>query len=653
MHKDQKVRFEYQNKEKIILVGNPNVGKSVVFNDLTGKYVTVSNYPGTTIDISRGFMAQGGKEYVLIDTPGTNSLVPKSEDEQVTRNILLTENPQVVVQIADAKNLKRSLVLTFQLLLLKIPLVLALNMSDEAKERGFHINRAKLSQLLDIDVVETIAITGEGIGALTESISGRKASAFQYSFSREIEQIFARLEKMLPGKIAYKRLLILCCLSEDDGVWQFLPAEATGKLQETVCQLQQQFTRPIGIIILEELQKRAEEIVAACLHQHEVLRRTFQEKIGMLALRPLTGVPIMLGVVWLMYMFVGQFAAGTVVDFLQNTIFGEWLLPVLEKLVTAVLPRPFFRDMLIGNYGLLSMALTYAVAIILPIVGAFFLFFGFLEDSGYLPRLTVLSDRIFKVIGLNGKAILPMVLGLGCGTMAVLTSRILDTRKERLLVALLLALGVPCSAQLGVVLGMLGGLSVKALLVWLFSILISLILVGIVSNRVIPGYCSLFVQEIPPMRVPQLSNILMKTWTRLKWYLQEAVPLFMLGTFVLFLLDKIKILRWLENLGSPVVEIMLGLPGKTIEPFMVGFLRRDYGAAGLYVMQREGLLSTPQVVVSMVVITLFVPCLAQALVTFREFGWKKAMAVIVFVFTFAIFGGTVLNWILNTGIIHI
>lgn len=653
MSKDQKVMFEYHNKEKVILVGNPNVGKSVIFNDLTGKYVTVSNYPGTTIDISRGFVAHSGKEYVLIDTPGTNSLVPKSEDEQVTRNILLTENPQVVVQIADAKNLKRSLVLTFQLLLLKIPLVLALNMSDEAKERGFYINRLKLSQILDTDVVETIAITGEGISVLKESISGRKTSAFQYSFSREIEQVFVRIEDLLPGNVKYKRLLILSMLSEDDAVWQFLPAEAVAKLQETLCQEQQQFARPLGIVILEELQKKAEEVVASCLHQRQVLRRTFQEKIGMLSLRPLTGVPIMLGVVWLMYIFVGQFAAGTVVDFVQDTVFGKGLVPVLEKIITAVLPCPFFRAMLIGDYGLLSMALTYAVAIILPIVGAFFLFFGFLEDSGYLPRLTVLSDRIFKVIGLNGKAILPMVLGLGCGTMAVLTSRILDTRKERLLVALLLALGVPCSAQLGVVLGMLGGLSAKALLVWFFSILASLILVGIVSNRVIPGYCSLFVQEIPPMRIPQLSNILMKTWTRLKWYLQEAVPLFMLGTFVLFLMDKIKILRWLGNLGRPVVEIMLGLPGKTIEAFIVGFLRRDYGAAGLYMMQKAGLLSAQQVVVSMVVITLFVPCLAQTLVTFREFGWKKAVAVMAFVFSFAILGGTVLNWILNMEIIKI
>lgn len=651
MPKDKKVMFEYQGKEKLILVGNPNVGKSVVFNDLTGTYVTVSNYPGTTIDISRGFVYHSGKEYVLIDTPGTNSLVPKSEDELVTRNILLTENPNVVIQIADAKNLKRSLVLTLQLLLLKVPLILTLNMSDEARDRGFHINSEKLAKLLDVNVIETVAITGEGIGVLKEKVVLRKTSSFNYTFSKEIESVFVSIERELPPHLSQKRLLSLMMLSEDDGVWQFLPPEDVVRLRAAVGKEQQKFTRPVGIIILEELQKRAEEIVTACLHQHTARKSSLQEKIGMFSLRPLTGVPIMLGVVWIMYLFVGQFAAGTLVDFLQDTIFGEGIVPLLEKIIRAGIPWIFVQDMLIGNYGLLSMALTYAVAIILPIVGAFFLFFGVLEDSGYLPRLTVLSDRVFKVIGLNGKAILPMVLGLGCGTMAVLTSRILDTRKERLLVALLLALGVPCSAQLGVVLGMLGSLSTKALVVWLLSILISLIVVGIVSNRLIPGYCSLFVQEIPPMRIPQLSNIFMKTWTRLKWYLKEAVPLFMIGTFVLFLLDKLKVLERLEHLGRPVVEIMLGLPGKTIEAFIVGFLRRDYGAAGLFVMQKEGLLSAQQVVVSMVVITLFVPCLAQALVTFREFGWKKALAVIVFVFAFAVVGGTVLHWILSTGIV--
>ncbi len=653
MRDEQKVKIDYLHKQKIVLVGNPNVGKSVIFNTLTGKYVTVSNYPGTTIDVSRGSMTYANQEYVVIDTPGTNSLLPKSEDELVTRNILLQEEPKALVQIADAKNLERSLLLTLQLLSLELPLVLALNMSDEARARGYHIDGNIIAQLLDIGLVNTVAITGEGIGSLKEAVINSKVSKKRITYSREIEAAFAEIQRLLPLGIRYQRWIALMLLTEDTEVYNVLPRELVPNLQKAAASIKARFNQPIEIIILEEIHRQAAEIIAVSFHQHQVKQRTLQEKIGALALKPLTGIPIMLLVVLAMYVFVGKFAAGTMVDFLQNTFFGAWLLPWLDNLITKFVPWVIIRDLLVGQYGILSMALTYALAIIFPIVGAFFIFFGLLEDSGYLPRLTVLSDRVFKVIGLNGKAILPMVLGLGCGTMAVLTSRILDTRKERLLVALLLALGVPCSAQLGVVLGMVGGISAKALMVWFLSIIASLTLVGLISNRIIPGRGSLFIQEIPPLRLPQLSNILVKTGARLKWYLREAVPLFMISTFVLFILDKIKFLALLQDIGRPIIINLLGLPGKAVESFLIGFLRRDYGAAGLYVMQKQGLLSDQQVVVSMVVITLFVPCLAQALVTYREFGWKKASMIIFFVFLYAILGGTVLNYILSTGIIKI
>lgn len=653
MRDEQKIKIDYLHKQKIILVGNPNVGKSVIFNTLTGKYVTVSNYPGTTIDVSRGSMMYVDQEYVVIDTPGTNSLLPKSEDELVTRNILLQEEPKALVQIADAKNLERSLLLTLQLLSLELPLVLDLNMSDEARARGYHIDGNKIAQLLDIRLVTTVAITGEGIGSLKEAVVNSQVSKKRITYSREIEAAFAEIQRLLPLGIRYQRWIALMLLTEDTEVYNLLPRELVPGLQKAAAGIKARFNQPVEIIVLEELHRQAAEIIAVSFHKHQVKQRTLQERIGALALKPLTGIPIMLLVILAMYVFVGKFAAGTVVDFLQNTFFGSWLLPWLDNLITKFVPWVIIRDLLVGQYGILSMALTYALAIIFPIVGAFFIFFGLLEDSGYLPRLTVLSDRIFKVIGLNGKAILPMVLGLGCGTMAVLTSRILDTRKERLLVALLLALGVPCSAQLGVVLGMVGGISAKALIVWFLSIIASLTLVGLISNRIIPGRCSLFIQEIPPLRLPQISNILVKTGTRLKWYLREAVPLFMVSTFVLFIMDKIKLLALLQNIGRPIIINLLGLPGKAVESFLIGFLRRDYGAAGLYVMQKQGLLSNQQVVVSMVVITLFVPCLAQALVTYHEFGWKKASMIIIFVFLYAILGGTVLNYILSTGIIKI
>ncbi|HKJ70033.1 MAG TPA: nucleoside recognition domain-containing protein, partial [bacterium] len=313
----------------------------------------------------------------------------------------------------------------------------------------------------------------------------------------------------------------------------------------------------------------------------------------------------------------------------------EWLIPV-----------PFLREMLVGEYGLLTMALSYSVAIVLPIVGTFFIAFGLLEDSGYLPRLAVMVNRIFKMIGLNGKSILPMVLGLGCDTMATLTARILDSRKERIIVTLLLALGVPCSAQLGVILGMLGGLSPGATMVWMGIVIGVLLLVGFLSSKVVRGPGSDFVLELPPIRRPAIGNILVKTLARMEWYIKEAVPLFFLGTFILFIFDKLHVLSTIQRAAAPVVSGFLGLPAQATDAFLIGFLRRDFGAAGLYDLAKQGLLDPNQMLVSLVAITLFMPCIANFLMIVKERGVKTAVAIGVFILPFAISVAGGLNWLL-------
>jgi ferrous iron transport protein B len=299
------------------------------------------------------------------------------------------------------------------------------------------------------------------------------------------------------------------------------------------------------------------------------------------------------------------------------------------------------HDFLVGPYGQVTMALSYAIALILPIVATFFIAFGLLEDSGYLPRLAVMVNRLFRTMGLNGKAVLPMVLGLGCDTMATLTTRILETKKERILVTLLLALGVPCSAQLGVILGMIRSLSLGATLVWAGSVTLTLFAVGWLAAKLVPGETSDFILELPPIRRPQLSNIIVKTLARIEWYMREAVPLFMLGTFVLFALDRFRLLGVIERAAAPVVQGILGLPAQAAQAFLIGFLRRDYGAAGL---SREGLMDPVQLIVSMVTITLFVPCIANFFIMIKERGIKVAMAMVAFIVPMAFLVGGLLNW---------
>jgi len=293
------------------------------------------------------------------------------------------------------------------------------------------------------------------------------------------------------------------------------------------------------------------------------------------------------------------------------------------------------------------MGIAYAIAIVLPIMLSFFLAFGLLEDSGILPRFTVLADRTFRKVGLTGKAVLPCLLGLGCGTMACLTTRILETKKERLIATLLIVLGIPCSAQLGVMMALAAKVSPYAFMLIMLIIFGQIIIVGLLASRVIPGKSGVFIIELPPIRIPQLKNVVLKTYHRSLWFLHEAVPLFLIGTFLLFVLDRTGGLVIVERLLAPVIKGMLGLPVEATQAFLLGFLRRDYGAAALYDLAQKGLLNNLQIVVSLVVIALFIPCVATFLIMIKERGIRVSLLMLGFVTSYAIAVGTVLNLILK------
>ena len=567
---------------RIALVGQPNVGKSVVFGRLTGRYVTVSNYPGTTVAVTRGRAPIGAEVCDVIDTPGVNSLDGAiSEDEVITRDVVAGDQSDLIVQVADARNVRRALMLTSQLAVFGKPMVLALNMVDEAFARGISIDAAALSAELRIPVIELVAVEGRGLPELRDALTSA-----------------AR-----PHVPAHP-------LASDRAVWAH-------ELTERV--------RCVSTLSLAYVQ--------------EALARATR--------RPLTGLPILAVVLYALYLFVGVFGAQTLVKLVEDGLFGTWINPAATWLVDRFIPVPLARDFLVGQYGLITMGVTYAIAIVLPVVATFFLMFGFLEDSGYIPRLAIFCDRIFRVMGLNGKAVLPMVLGLGCDTMATMTTRILGTPKERLIAILLLALGIPCSAQLATILGILGGVSVWALLTLFTVVLGQMFVVGWLAARVLKGERSEFILELPPIRWPRIGNLLTKTRLRIWWYLGEAVPLFLVGTVLLFVLDRIGALEWISAAGRPVVTGLLGLPPATAQILVMGFLRRDYGAAGLFQLAHTGQLTGVQAVVALTVMTLFVPCVANFLMMVRERGLKTGFAIVGVITPIAVFTGAGLNYVLH------
>ncbi len=636
---------------KIAIVGNPNVGKSVIFGLLTGRYATVSNYPGTTVTLTTGSCKVGGEDLMVTDTPGINTLIPMSEDEVVTRDILLNDEVKLVVQVADAKNLARGLQISLQLSEMGLPFILVLNMWDEAGNRGLDIDAKKLSGAIGTTVIPAVGVERKGLKELRESLSGRRFSSLNMTYGRIIEEGIGKLVALLPESKISGRSIALMLLAGDVSLKSWLSRHLTpsdiSKIETIQRDVQRRFHEPLGYVINQARLKKAEKIAEGVLSRQHKSGSTLTTSIGRWAMHPVWGVPVLLAVLFLMYEFVGVFGAQVLVGLLEEGLFGSYINPYMTLIAERLIPDVFFRDLLVGEYGIITMALTYSIAIILPVVGTFFIAFGILEDSGYLPRLAIMVHKIFKLMGLHGKAVLPMVLGLGCDTMATLTARVMETRKERVIVTLLLALGVPCSAQLGVILGMLGGVSASATLIWASVVILVLFIVGFLSSKILKGEGSDFVFDIPPLRIPVLSNIVFKTFSRINWYLKEAVPLFIVGTLILFTLDKIGGLAAIERIANPVVVGFLGLPAKATEAFLIGFLRRDYGAAGLYALAQNGQLNPNQVVVSLVTITLFVPCVANLLVMVKECGIKTALAIVVFIFPFAFLVGGVLNFGFN------
>ena len=652
-HSGSKLAEKLGDLNKILLIGNPNVGKSALFGLLTGRYVTVSNYPGTTVEITYGNAEINKVRTLVIDTPGVNSLVPMSEDERVTRDILLTDRHDVIVQVADAKNLRRALLITIQLAEMEVPFLLDLNMDDEARSRGIVINQERLAEILGIEVVKTVAIRKAGIDKLLKGILSPRTADLAIRYDTGIEAGVRDIVALLPDPSISKRSIALMLLAGDESLKEWLHAHLPDHVIEEIERIRQEiqgkYHNSLGFLINQQRMKKADEVLRSVVTYHEAGKRSqFAHDIGRWSMHPVYGIPILILVLFLVYQFVGVLGAGEAVDFLEETIFGTYLNPWIAKIIDLLLPVPFIKELLMGEYGLITMAITYAIAIVLPIVGFFFIAFGVLEDSGYLPRLAVMVNRVFNVMGLNGKAVLPMILGFGCDTMATLTTRILETKKERILVTLLLALGIPCSAQLGVILGMVSGLSIMATLIWIGTVVAVMFIVGYISSRIVSGDPSDFVLELPPIRIPQFSNILVKTLARVEWYLKEAVPLFLLGTLILFIGHKIGALEYLQRITDPIVVDVLGLPSKAAEAFVIGFLRRDYGAAGLFKLAKEGMLDPVQIVVSLVVMTLFVPCIANFFMMIKERGLRTALYMITFICPIAFAVGGLLNWILRT-----
>lgn len=469
---------------------------------------------------------------------------------------------------------------------------------------------------------------------------------FQYDAA--LEETLTDLTSLLSDSYRLtRRAVALLLLQEDPEILAMVrevEGERFGAIEERLKAARACTDQPLDVAISLQRHTTVRAVTERVVSHPPQARPSPTEYLGRLCMSPLTGIPILMLVLWFgLYQFVGIFGGGTLVGLLEERLFGEIINPWMTARVESLIPWRWLSDLFVGEYGIWTLGITYAVALVFPIVGTFFLAFSVLEDTGYFPRLAMLIDRLFKRIGLNGKAVIPIVLGFGCDTMATIVTRILETRRERIIATFLLSLAIPCSAQIGLMTALLAG-HPRAFMVWVGIMAGIFLIIGWLTAKLLPGEAARFTMEIPPLRLPSLSNIAVKTLARMQWYFLEVLPLFVIASIVIWIGQLTGLFDLVIRMLTPVVHL-LGLPDKASEAFLFGFFRRDYGAAGLERIKEQ--LNVNQLLVSVVTLTIFLPCVAQFLMMKKERGMKMALMMAGFIFPFALIVGIVLNQLLK------
>ncbi|HZD60387.1 MAG TPA: ferrous iron transport protein B [Anaerolineae bacterium] len=581
-----------EGSKKIVLVGNPNVGKSVFFNYFSGLYVDVSNYPGTTIEISQ---ARYGKDAV-IDTPGIYGVSSFNDEEIVARDIILSADK--VVNVIDAVHLERDLFLTVQLIDMGLPLIVALNFMDEVEEHGLKIDVDLLSDLLGVPVIPTAAIRKQGLAEVAAALPEAREGHQDPFLHKKLHEMLSRVGSQPEA------LIVL----EGDTYVAARHGVSPGNDREE---------------IYVRRRERVNDIVSHVVSD-VALTETIRQKVGRLVLNPVAGIPILAVILYGLYQLVGVLIAQIVVGVTEGQIMQGYWEPFIRGIVEPVISqKTALGTILIGEFGVLTMTITYLLGLLLPLVLGFYMALALMEDSGYLPRLATLVDRVLNAIGLNGRAVVPIILGFGCVTMATITTRLLGTEREKTIATAILQWAIPCSAQLGVITVLLARIGGPYILLYIGIIFMTLAVIGTVLSRALPGKSSPLLIDLPPLRLPRPDNVVRKAVTRTYAFMKEATPWFFVGALVVSVMQVTGMLNAWQNAWAPITTGWLKLPKEAAIAFVMGLVRRDFGAAGLFEMS----LTPMQTVVSLVTITLFVPCIASLMILFKERGLKQAVPI--------------------------
>jgi ferrous iron transport protein B len=593
--------------KKIAIVGLPNTGKSQIFNNLTGEYTLVANYPLTTVEMRRARCRIDGRLFEVIDTPGLHCLYIHSEEELIVRDMIFSEKPDIIIQCIDANQLKQSLTLTADLLELGIPMVISLNAIDETARRGIWIDSGGLSHHLGVPVIESIAVNGLGTNQLKAAISRARIGKWPVKYGEIIDSGISAIASQLPEDVRFKQKAAILLLLNDPFLADYLRGiygqEKVAQLKQEVSKVRRQFKGNLGLALNDKRSRWVDDVAENTTRKQKITPGEFSRAFGRLSRHPVFGIPILI-----FFLLTTFFLVVHVAGFLDAILSATILDPTIgfiEGLFQAedgTIKHQFWYDFLVGHYGILTLGLFNAIVTVLPILSVFFLMFGFLEDIGYMPNLCVLVKRLFEKIGLTGKAIMPLVLALGCKTMATLFTRGLRSRKEKFIAVYLIAFAIPCAAQLAIdmaIIGKLGNLRLLGFAIAYGTLVIVEIGIGFLLNKTIKDdEKSDFLQELPAIRIPNPKAIIVKTYYRLYWFLKEALPIFIIAAAALFFVDKIGLLDLTKTALSPIVVGWLGLPIDIVDALILSLARHEAAAGLLLDMVDAGSLNFIQCVVA-------------------------------------------------------
>ena len=632
---------------EIALAGNPNVGKSVIFTKLTGVGVISANYPGTTVEYTEGKAKFMNMTITVIDLPGTYSLAGNTEEERVATRLLYERRPETVIAVLDATRLERNLVLLFELIESGYNVVVALNMYDILRRNKLAVDIERMERILSVPVIPTVATKGEGIDTLLyTSVQLRRRSRFQVRYDSHIEEMISKLEGRLNAEnwdIPLRAVAIRLLMGDQNVV-----SKAPPEIVQLASEMREEFRRGHGEDIVVHIQRDRFGEAGKIAREVVGTRETAKKKPSLaadLTIRPATGIPILIGVLALVFVtlvFVGGYLEGLLVGAYTDT--GKAYFEDLAGTTDSELAKGIIKG--------LSVSIEAMLALVIPYILVFYIMLSILEDTGYLVRVVSLLDGVMHRLGLHGRAVIPMVVGFGCNVPAILATRAAGTRRERLILATLITIAVPCSAQTAIIIGSVGNYAGAWWALVIYLVLMStLVLLGLALHRTIKFEPTGLMVEIPDMRWPSARQTAQKTYIRLKEFLTIAFPLLVAGSVVLETLMVAGVLQQLIDPAEPFMNIVLGLPGFTVVALVFGILRKEMALQMLMVLQGTSnlaaILSPDQMFVFALVMAVFMPCLAAFAVMVKEFGMRSTVLVAAASITLALAMGATANLLLG------